>query len=87
LLYLADNGFDDMFRSLNDIRVAMVKDINTRAATLKNVKYVKINDSLPALVFAYVQYADATLDIDVIKRNRIRNPVLIPPQSSLEVLV
>lgn len=87
LLYLADNGYDSSYNSMNNIRVAMVKDVNTRASTLKNIKTVQTNYSIPALVFAYKQYGDASQESDVVARNKIRNPVFIPPLSQLEVLV
>lgn len=87
LLYLADNAYDKPYNALNNVRIAMVKDINSRAATLKNIKYVKTNDAIPALVFSYQQYGDASQESDVVARNKIRNPVFIPPQSNVEVLV
>lgn len=87
LLVLADDGDDDPYLALNKARAAMIKDVNTRAATLKNKKYITTNDTVPCIVFAYDQYEDATQDTDVIRRNRIRNPVFIPPMSEVEVIV
>lgn len=87
LLLLADSGDDEPYLALNKARAAMIKDINTRAATLKNKKYVMTADSMPVIAFAYDQYEDATKDDEIIRRNRIRNPVFIPPLSSVEILV
>jgi prophage DNA circulation protein len=87
LVMLADDGEDDTYIALNSARSAMIKDVNTRAATLKNKKYVRILEPVPAIVFAYDQYEDATQDIDIIRRNRIRNPCFIPQAIDVEVLV
>lgn len=87
LTELADSGDDDPYLALNKARSAMIKDVNTRAATLKNKKYVLTNDAMPAIVFAYDEYEDATQDLDVIRRNRIRNPCFIPPLTNVEVIV
>ncbi len=87
ILSLADRGEDEPYLALVKIRTAMVKDINTRAATLKNKKYIQIRDAMPAIAFAYDQYEDATRDEEIVQRNRVRNPVFIPPNSSVEILV
>jgi prophage DNA circulation protein len=87
LLVLADDGEDDPYLALNKARASMIKDVNTRAATLKNKKYIRTSDAMPCIVFAYDQYEDATQDTDVIRRNRIRNPVFIPPLTDVEIVV
>lgn len=87
LLLRADNLEDEAYNRLLEIKTAMVSDINTRAAVLKNIQNKTIVYSIPAVVFAYMQYDDATKDQEIIARNRIRNPLYIPPLSELEVLV
>jgi prophage DNA circulation protein len=87
LITLADSGQDVPYFSLNKTRTAMIQDINKRAATLKNIKYVKTSGSIPAIVFAYDQYEDASRDSEVISRNRVRNPVFLPAQTNVEILV
>jgi prophage DNA circulation protein len=87
LVTLADRGEDQPYLALSKVRVGMIKDINTRAATLKNIKYIHTADSVPALVLAYAHYEDSTQDEEIIKRNAIRNPVFVPGDSNIEVLV
>lgn len=87
LLYLADNSFNDSYNALNSARITMIQDINTRAATLKNTQYVKTVYSVPAFVFAYSQYSDSTQADDIVSRNKIVNPVFIPSNTTIEVLV
>ena len=85
---LADNAYDLAYNALNNARIAMVLDIKTRAATLKNVKYIKNYYAVPAIVLAYQQYQDATQEADIITRNRIiKNPLFVPPNKDIEILV
>jgi prophage DNA circulation protein len=87
LLIVANRGDDVQYIALNKARAAMIKDINTRAATLKNKRYIQTADAMPALSFAYDQYEDASKDQEVVSRNRIRNPVFIPPYTNVEIIV
>jgi Mu-like prophage DNA circulation protein len=87
LVTMADRGEDTQYLALNKARAAMIRDINTRAATLRNKRYITTADAMPAIVFAYDQYEDATKDVLVIERNHIRNPVFIPSYSSIEVVI
>jgi prophage DNA circulation protein len=86
ILNLADRGEDVPYEALNKARSAMIKDVNSRASTLKNKKYVTTADPMPAIVFAYDQYEDAERDEEIVQRNRIRNPVFIPQYSRVEIL-
>lgn len=87
LLYLANNFYYDAYSALSAAKTAMVLDVVTRAGTLKNIIYVQNKAAIPALVFAYMQYGDATQVSDVISRNSvIRNPGFVPPLTNIEVL-
>lgn len=87
LLALADDGNDDQYNTMSTARAAMVKDINARGANLAVLATVRTYDPIPALVFAYNQYEDATRDEEIIDRNGIRNPVFIPADTDIEVLI
>ncbi len=87
LLSLADSANDEAYNALNEARAAMVLDIKTRASTLRTVVYIKNSYSIPALVLAYKQYQDATQEADIVARNNIRNPVFVPPDTNIEILV
>lgn len=87
LTYLADNGFTESFMALGNAKVAMVNDIKARAGTLKNIIYVQVQQSIPALVFAYMKYGDSNQVSDVLTRNSvIQNPGFVPANTDLEVL-
>lgn len=87
LLELGNLGQDEAFNALNNARIAMVLDIKTRSATLKNIVYIKNNYPIPALVLAYKQYQDATQEADIVSRNHIVNPVFVPSNKNIEILV
>jgi len=87
LLQLANNADDSAFNALNAARVSMVLDIKARAATLKTVVYIVNHYPIPALVLAYRQYQDATQEADIVMRNNIMNPVFVPPNTNIEILV
>jgi prophage DNA circulation protein len=86
LFELGDQRNDAQFKALTDALVKMVSDIDTRSATLKNIQYVSITDSIPAIVFAYNNYGTADAEADVIARNNVQNPLFLPSGSTLEVL-
>lgn len=86
LLYLANNGYDDSYNALNVCRIAMVQDINTRAAALPNITTITNNAQVPALVLAYTQYGDATQEADIVARNNVANPVFVPALTPIEIL-
>lgn len=86
LFVLGDQGNDMQFQTLTRMLEKMVNDINARSATLKNIEFVKTIDSIPAILFAYNNYGTADAESDVIKRNNIKRPLFIPPDSTLEVL-
>lgn len=87
LLYLGNLGDDTAYNALNTSRVAMILDIKTRSATLRTVKTIRNNYPIPALVFAYQQYQDANQADDIISRNKVINPLFIPSNRDLEILV
>lgn len=87
LVFRAGNTENDVvFKAADELRTTVLRTINQAAITLPNVSTVRVLDSVPALVFAYDVYDDAEEDEDVINRNRIRNPLFIPPQSEMEIL-
>lgn len=87
ILYLGDIKNDEAFHVLNDIRTAMVIDINIRAATLRNITYKQIRYAIPALAYAYQEYNDATKEAEIVARNKIRNPAFMPALRKIELLV
>jgi prophage DNA circulation protein len=77
---------DRLHQSLADLRAAVVRDINQRAATLARVVEFKPEATMPALVVAYRLYDAADRDGEIIDRNRIAHPGFVAGGVALEVL-
>lgn len=77
---------DETYMALNEVRIAMIKDISTRSADLARTVSYEPKATLPALVIAHELYGDATQADKVITRNKIRHPGFITGGESLEVL-
>jgi len=77
---------DDSYRALQDVRVALVNDMTTRAANLKRISRFTPQTTLPAVVLAYRLYQDPLKDSDIIARNNIKHPGFVPGGYPLEVL-
>ncbi|HEY1136568.1 MAG TPA: DNA circularization N-terminal domain-containing protein [Xanthomonadaceae bacterium] len=77
---------DRLHQALADLRAAVVRDINQRAAELARVVAYVPADTVPALVVAYRLYSVADRDDEIVSRNRISHPGFVPGGVALEVL-
>lgn len=77
---------DVLFNTLSALRAAVVSDINARGADLARVVTVSPSATLPALVLAYDLYEDASLEADIVARNRVVHPGYLLAGKSLEIL-
>lgn len=77
---------DEVFNALADLRTAVVRDINTRAADMARLIPYTPKATLPAVVLAYMIYGDASRDADIVARNNIAHPGFVPGGQALEVL-
>lgn len=77
---------DETYLAMQDLKVAVVRDLTDRAAKLKQLRQYPINDTLPALVIAHQLYQDANRDNEIVSRNRIGHPGFVAGGSLLEVL-
>lgn len=82
----ADAGDDDSFRALDDLRLALIRDVNNRGGSLARVFRYRPVLSAPALVIAHRIYGDASRDLDLVDRNRIAHPGFVPGGRLLELL-
>jgi len=84
---VSDTTADDrLHQAMADLRAAVVRDINQRAAELARVVSYTPGETVPALVVAYRLYDDADRDGEIIDRNRIAHPGFLPGGHALEVL-
>jgi prophage DNA circulation protein len=79
-------GDDRLHQALADLRAAVVRDINERAAELARVVSFVPASTVPALVVAYRLYGAADLDAQIVSRNRIAHPGFVTGGVVLEVL-
>lgn len=77
---------DRLHQALSDLRAAVVRDINQRAAELARVVSFVPASTVPALVVAYRLYDAADRDAEIVNRNRIAHPGFLPAGVALEVL-
>lgn len=82
----AETAPDNVYVALTDLRVALVKDIGTRAANLTGLVEFTPRATVPAIVLAYRLYDDPSRDAEIVSRNRVRHPGFVPGGRALEVL-
>lgn len=72
--------------ALVQLRVAIVRDVATRAERLQRRSTFTPAAVLPALVVAHRVYQDATRADELADRNKVRNPMFMPARP-LEILL
>lgn len=82
----AETAPDNVYVALTDLRVALVKDIGTRAVNLTELVEVTPRATVPAIVLAYRLYGDPSRDAEIVSRNRVRHPGFVPGGQILEVV-
>jgi prophage DNA circulation protein len=85
-LALADAGDDAGHARLTALRLAAVRVLSARGATLARVYAYAPARVEPALVIAHRLYGDATRAEEIVRRNRLRRPDFVDPSTPLEVL-
>lgn len=83
---LSNEADDATFAALQDLRATLHRRVTDSAETLPRIVEVVVSTPTPALVLAYRLYGDATRDVEIINRNNIRNPALVPAGTRLKVL-
>lgn len=77
---------DPLFEALQDLRTEIVNHLQRVAQELPAVSKTTPAATVPALVLAYNLYTDANRDLEIVDRNRIKNPGFLPGAVELEVL-
>jgi prophage DNA circulation protein len=83
---LSDQVGDETYAALADLRAALSKHLIQVAADLPVVSEYTPPKDLPALVLSQMIYGDATHETELIDRNNIRNPAIVPSTAVLEVV-
>jgi len=78
---------DDLYISLYDLRTAVSRDTDRRGRKLPRLAEFVPNVSLPAIVHSYSLYGTIDEEQDIIDRNAIRHPGMVPGGVPLEVKI
>lgn len=82
------NDFDDaIYTSLLTTLNSMIQDIKQRSINAGSIRSFLITDPMPALKLAYQYLNDASRDDEIIDRNNIINPLYVPANTQIKVVV
>lgn len=77
---------DETYAAFQDLRTAMVADLDARGRSAAHLVEYTPPRTEPALVVSYRLYGDATRDAEIVARNRLRHPGFVPGGETLQVL-
>ena len=78
ILIAGDEGQDDLFYSLTDLRNSVAQDLTTRGAALPPLQTFTTNIPMPALVLAYQYYQDITRTDQLVASANPIHPAFMP---------
>lgn len=81
-----DQAGDGAFEALADVERALTQALPLAPGTLPHLEPYSVLQSTNALVLAYRLYDDVSRDAELVSRNEIANPLVIPGGIVLEVL-
>lgn len=82
----AETADDAIYTALTDLRIAVIKDINSRAADLSRTVQYPLSKTQPALVIAHRLYGSIDQADAIVARNKVRHPGFVPGGRSIEVM-
>jgi len=83
---IAATADDQMFESTQDLRVAVIQDIDKRLAQLPVVVEYVPPETTPAIVLAHRLYGDAKREQEIITRNKVSHGGFVPGGQPVEYL-
>ncbi|MGI8839769.1 MAG: DNA circularization protein [Caulobacteraceae bacterium] len=83
---IADGGEDNLAASIDALRLAMVRDVTARGASLARLYAYTPAACEPAVVIAQRLYGDASFADDIVARNAVDAPLFIPGGAPIEVI-
>lgn len=76
---------DAVYQALAALRVAVVADVGQRGLDLTRLSSITLMDSVPALVLSHRLYGTTAYADELVERNNVLNPLVIPGGVPLEV--
>ncbi|MGN0905335.1 MAG: hypothetical protein ACI4PW_09290, partial [Alphaproteobacteria bacterium] len=77
----------ELSQTLQELQKTLVEAMTEQSADLKTVSSYETKSVLPACVIAYELYGDYAKADEIVSRNKIKNPLFVPANKTLEVLV
>ncbi|CNE96736.1 TPA: DNA circularization protein [Yersinia enterocolitica] len=81
-----ESGQRELWRSLRDLRFAVVNDVRIRSVQLPELRRVSPTHSVPMMLLAWRETGDAEQRDALVIRNRLRYPAFILPSQIIEVV-
>ena len=81
-----EQGDSEVWRSLRDLRLAVLQDTRERATKLPRRRLVNPGTTVPSAVLAWQQYGDAECRDRLVSSNNLRDPAFITPSTTIEVI-
>lgn len=79
-------GESDVWRSLRDLRLALLNDSRERGAQLPRRRQLVLATTTPSALLAWQQYGDAEYRDRLVSSNALRDPAFITPSTRVDVL-
>lgn len=77
---------DLLYHQWRDLLVLLDEAISQQSASLPHIEYVTLPSTLPALVLSYRLYGHNNKEDDLLTRNQVEHPLILPFDTALEVL-
>lgn len=81
-----ENGQRELWRSLRDLRFAVVNDVRVRGAQLPDIRTLNTTVTTTAALLAWRETGDTENRDAIVSRNRLRDPSFILPSTTIEVI-
>ncbi|WP_339097199.1 DNA circularization N-terminal domain-containing protein [Pectobacterium brasiliense] len=81
-----ESGQRELWRSLRDLRFAVVNDVRIRSVQLPELRRISNRQTTPVMLLAWRETGDAEQSDALVTRNRLRYPAFIKPSQVIEVI-
>lgn len=79
-------GESDVWRTLRDLRLAVLADVRDRGGRLPQRRNVSVRTTTPVALLAWQQYGNAEYRDRLVAGNRLANPAFIIPSQTVVVI-
>ena len=81
-----ENGQRELWRTLRDLRFAVVNDVRVRGAQLPDIRTLNTTVTTTAALLAWRETGNTENREAIVSRNRLRDPSFILPSTTIEVI-